>query len=346
MDYEGLIQKSIRRESLSREEAAKILATPDEEIDKLLEATYQVRKHFHGNNVKLCMLLNAQSGFCSEDCRYCSQSKLSAAQIEKYPLRCHEELLDGARRADECGAKRYCMVTSGKGPTEKYLDRICKAVREIRTSYPLEICCSLGILSEAQAMRLKDAGVNWINHNLNTSERFHPQICTTHQYQDRVATIRNVAKAGMKTCSGCIVGMGESDEDIIDIAYAARSLDIDSIPINFLMPIPGIPLENLHELTLERCLKVLCLFRFIHPDKEIRAAGGREFHLGDQQYQALYAVNSIFVDGYLTTPGMGASDAIEMIRSHGFEVELEQVESCGSLQGMVPEAEQPRTQKT
>ena len=339
MDYQVLVQKAIAGEFLSREEARSILETPDGAMGALIDATYQVRKHFHGNQVKLCMLLNAQSGLCSEDCRYCSQSKLSTAQIEKYPLRCHEELLDGAKRAHECGAKRYCMVTSGKGPKDKYLDRICDAVREIKASYPLELCCSLGILNEDQAKRLKEAGVNWINHNLNTSERFHPQICTTHEYQDRVATIRNVAKAGMKTCSGCIVGMGESDEDIMDIAFAARKLDIDSIPINFLMPIPGIPLENLQELTLERCLKVLCLFRFIHPEKEIRAAGGREWHLKDQQYKALYAVNSIFVDGYLTTPGMGANDAMEMIRSHGFEVELEQVESCGSLQGITPEAE-------
>jgi biotin synthase len=163
--------------------------------------------------------------------------------------------------------------------------------------------------------------VGWVNHNLNTSENFYPKICTTHTYEDRIRTLQNVAKAGLQTCAGGIIGMGESDEDILDMLFALRDLQIDSIPINFLYPIEGTPLENLHNLTAEKCLKVLCLARFLCPDKEIRAAGGRELNLGEKQHLALYAANSIFIDGYLTTPGMEPDPTRIMIESHGFQVE-------------------------
>lgn len=331
MDFGLLADQSIRGEILTREEALGVLRAPEGELDALLEATFEVRRRFHGMRVKLCMLLNAQSGLCSEDCRYCSQSSVSKAEIERYPLRGLDALVDGARRAAQSGARRYCMVTSGRTPSEKYIERFCQAAREIKARYALELCCSPGLLDESQARRLKDAGIDFVNHNLNTSERFHPRICTTHTYQDRVNTLRAVAAAGLKSCSGGIVGMGESDEDIADLAGAVRALEIDSIPVNFLHPVPGTPLEGVHYLTPEKCLKVLCLFRLLNPMKEIRAAGGREFHLGERQYLALKAVNSIFIDGYLTTPGMDALDAVRMIESHGYEVELEQVESCGSL---------------
>ncbi len=332
MDFRPLSEKSIRNEILTRKEALGVLSAPEAELDALLDATFEVRRRFHGTRVKLCMLLNAQSGLCSEDCHYCSQSSVSKAKIDRYPLQDLEALVDGARRAAESGARRYCMVTSGRAPSENYIERFCQAAREIKARYALELCCSPGLLNEEQARRLKEAGIDYINHNLNTSERFHPQICTTHTYQDRVNTLRAVAVAGLKTCSGGIVGMGESDEDIADLAFAVRALDIDSIPVNFLHPVPGTPLEDVHYLTPEKCLKVLCLFRLLNPKKEIRAAGGREFHLGARQHLALKAVNSIFIDGYLTTPGMGAQDAVRMIASHGYEVELEQVESCGSLE--------------
>ncbi|NQV32974.1 MAG: radical SAM protein, partial [Phycisphaeraceae bacterium] len=172
-----------------------------------------------------------------------------------------------------------------------------------------------------QACKLKAAGVGWVNHNLNTSERFYPEICTSHTYRDRVKTLKNVRKAGLHTCSGGIVGMGETDEDIVSLAMAIRALEIDSIPINFLHPIAGTPLEDKPGITPERGLKVLCLFRFLNPTSEIRAAGGREFNLKEKQGWVLYPANSIFISGYLTTDGQSAGDARKMIEAMGFEVE-------------------------
>ena len=217
---------------------------------------------------------------------------------------------------------RYCMVTSGRGPGQADIDHLCEATRRIKSQYPpMEICVSLGIMSEEQARALKASGVGWVNHNLNTSERFHPEICTTHTYQDRVNTLRNVQKAGLMTCSGGIIGMGETDEDILDLAYAVREMRIDSVPVNFLHAIDGTPFGELRELNPMRCLKVLCLFRFLNPKADLRAAGGREVNLRSAQALALYAANSIFVEGYLTTPGQHAEPAHQMIADLGFEIE-------------------------
>ena len=241
-----------------------------------------------------------------------------------------EQLVEGAHRAFQAGATRYCMVTSGRGPADEDITHFCEVTREIKQSLPLEICVCLGIMSEAQARRLKEAGVGWVNHNLNTSERFYGEICSTHTYQDRVETVKNVRKAGLMTCSGGIVGMGETDEDILDLAYACRELGMDSIPINFLHPIKGTPMEAFKFLTPMKCLKVLCLFRLLNPTSEIRAAGGREVNLRSVQALALYAANSIFVEGYLTTHGQQAEEAKRMIEDMGFEVESSTLTSNGA----------------
>ena len=318
---------------ISREEARAILALPDEEVVDALRAAFEVRKATYGTRVKICVLQNARSGLCPEDCHYCSQSAVSTATIAKYPLLPIDQLVDGARRACEAGAMRYCMVTSGRGPSDEDITHLCEASRLIASRYPVEICVSLGLMTEAQARQLKAAGVGWVNHNLNTSERHHPDICTTHAYHDRIATVRNVQRAGLMTCSGGIVGMGETDEDLIDLALALRELDVNSLPVNFLHPIPGTPFEALHELTPMKCLKVLCLFRFLNPKSDLRAAGGREVNLRSLQPLALYPANSIFVEGYLTTPGQAAQAAVQMVRDMGFEVEEADVpitNGCGA----------------
>lgn len=320
LDFPLLISKSLKKECLTREEGKAILSLPDAEVPELLNAAFEVRKHFHGKRVKLCMLQNAQSGLCPEDCHYCSQSSISSADIQKYSLLSKERLLEGARRAHAAGAKRYCMVTSGRGPTQRDIDHFQEATERIKRELPLEICCCLGIMSEEDARALKESGVGWVNHNLNTSERFYPEICTTHTYQDRVKTVENVARAGLGTCSGGIVGMGETEEDILDLAFAIRRLGVESIPVNFLHPIPGTPLEKMNSISAWMCLKVLCLFRLMNPDKEIRAAGGRELKLGTLQRLALYPANSIFINGYLTTPGQPGEAAIRMVEEEGFEV--------------------------
>ena len=319
--WSSLIERSLNEQGITRDEGREILNLPDEAVPEALRAVFEVRKVHFGKRVKICVLQNARSGFCPEDCHYCSQSSLSNATIDKYPLMSKEQLVDGARRAVEAKANRYCMVTSGRGPSDEEIEHFCGVTREIKKAFPLEICVCVGIMSEEQAKKLKEAGAGWVNHNLNTSERFYPEICTTHTYQDRVNTVKNVRKAGLMTCSGGIVGMGETDEDILDMAFATRELQMDSIPINFLHPIKGTPMEAFKFLTPMKCLKVLCLFRFLNPTSEIRAAGGREVNLRSVQALALYAANSIFVEGYLTTPGQQAQEAQRMIEDMGFEVE-------------------------
>ena len=321
MDYQKLAEKPLRGEVLSREEMRSILNASAEETPALLQAAFRIREHFWGRKVHLHMLTNARSGLCPEDCHYCSQSAVSKAGIAKYPLLSQEQLIEGAYRAKAARAVRYCIVTSGRGPTDQDIDALASLVREIRERVEINICCSLGLMTEEQATRLKAAGVERVNHNLNTSRRFHPAICTTHTYDDRVRTVENVRRAGLSTCCGGIVGMGETDEDLMDLALGLRELDVASIPVNFLYPIPGPPLEGSRQLTPERCLKALCLFRFLNPAKEIRVAGGRELNLRSQQPLALYPANSLFVDGYLTTPGQSAADTHRMIEAHGFEID-------------------------
>lgn len=321
MDYHKYAEKSLMGEVLSRKEMAAILGAPDREIPDLLQAAFRVREHFWGRKVHLHMLTNARSGLCPEDCHYCSQSAVSEAPIPKYPLVSREQLLEGAHRAKAVRAVRYCIVTSGRGPTDRDIEGLASVVRDIRQRVEINICCSLGLMTAEQARHLKTAGVERVNHNLNTSRRFHPAICTTHTYDDRVRTVENVRRAGLSTCCGGIIGMGETDDDLMDLASSLRELDVASIPINFLHPIPGTPLAGYRKLTPERCLKALCLFRFVNPAKEIRVAGGRELNLGPQQHLAMYPANSLFVDGYLTTPGLSAADTHRMIEAHGFEID-------------------------
>lgn len=319
---EVLADAVLAGQPLDRESALRVLHASDEETPALLAATRRVRERYHGRSVKLCVLRNARSGICPEDCHYCSQSAVSKAAIPRYKMDSVDELVAGAARAAATGARRYCMVTSGRAPNGADIERFAGAARRIKCEYPeMEICVSAGLLDEAQARALKAAGVGWVNHNLNTSERHHPAICTTHTYADRVRTIENVKRAGLSSCCGGIIGMGETDEDIVDLAFALRDLRVDSLPVNFLLSIDGTPLADRNDLTPQRCLRALCLFRLTSPQAEIRIAGGRERHLGPLQAEALAAANSIFVEGYLTTPGQAYDEAHSMIAAAGFEVE-------------------------
>ncbi len=321
LDFEKLAEKALRGEILEREEMRAVLDAADAELPDLLAAAFRVRHQYFGRRVQIHVLQNAKSGLCPEDCHFCSQSSISKAPVDKYPLLPRERLLEGAFRAKAAGAVRYCMVNSGRGPTQREIEEIAEVVQEIKSNVPINICCSLGIMDEAKARILKEAGVERVNHNLNTSRHHHPNICTTHTYEDRLGTVENVKSAGLSPCCGGIMGMGETEEDIMDLALALRELDVDSIPINFLHPIPGTPFEGINDLTPQRCLKILCLFRFINPSKEIRVAGGREINLRSLQPMSLYPANSIFVNGYLTTPGQRATEAHRMIEDLGFEIE-------------------------
>ena len=322
-DYAVFARKALYDETLTRAECRDVLNTPDEDLLALLHAAFVVRAQYFGKTVRLQMLQNAKSGACQEDCHYCSQSAVSTASIERYNLLPQNQMIEGARRAAASKAQRYCIVISGRSPLDREIDEIAGAVRAIKQDLPIQICCSLGLMNETQAKRLKAAGVDRVNHNLNTSEAFHGSICTTHTFQDRLATIRNARAAGLEICSGGIVGMGEADDDLIDLAMALREVRPDSIPVNTLHPVAGTPLESCDHLTPQRCLKVLCLFRFLHPRTEIRIAGGREHNLRSLQPLALYPADSVFVNGYLTTPGAPAPEVWGMIRDLGFTIEID-----------------------
>jgi biotin synthase len=319
--YQRLAEKALAGECLTDAEGRAVLTAPDDAVLDLVAAAFRVRRHYFGRRVLLHVLMNAKSGLCPEDCGYCSQSSVSTAEIERYGLKGPQEMLAEARRAAGVGAKRFCIVISGRGPTDREVEGIAAAVRAIKQELPLGICASVGLLTPEQAAALKAAGVDRLNHNLNTSERFYPAICSTHTYQDRLDTLATARAAGLERCAGLIAGQGETDQDLIDVAKALRQLGPDSIPVNFLHPIAGTPLEHVHDLTPTRCLKILCLFRFYNPATEIRVAGGREHNLGHLQALALYPANAMFVNGYLTTDGQPADEAITMIRQMGFEIE-------------------------
>lgn len=322
MQFEQVADSVLQGHEIQRDEGLELLGTPDEQLFSLIHAAYRIRRQYFGHKVTLQMLLNAKSGACQEDCHYCSQSSIATGPIDRYALIAPQEMIQGARRASKAKAQRYCVVISGRSPLDREISEIASAVRQIKEELPIQVCCSLGLLTENHAKQLKAAGVDRINHNLNTSEAYHAAICTTHTYQDRMATLQHARAAGLELCSGGIIGMGEQDEDLVDLALALRELNPDSIPLNMLHPMAGTPLADVKQLTPKRCLKILCLFRFIHPRRELRAAGGREHNLRSMQSMALYVADSLFVDGYLTTPGQPAPEVWQMIEDMGFEVQV------------------------
>ena len=323
MDYAKLAEKVIDGYKINDQEAMAILESPDIELLKILDASYQIRHHYFGNKVKLNMIINTKSGLCPENCGYCSQSIVSKAPIEKYPMMKQAEIVAGADRAAALNVGTYCIVASGRGPVNREIDIVVDSVKAIKEKHQdMTICACLGILKPEQAEKLKAAGVDRYNHNINTSARNHSNITTSHTYDDRVQTVERAKAAGISPCSGVIVGMKETKQDVIDMARSLHVLDADSIPVNFLNAIDGTPLEGTHELNPRHCLKVLALLRFINPTKEIRVSGGREVNLGSLQPLSLYPANSIFLGDYLTTDGQPGEEDKKMLEEMGFEIDL------------------------
>jgi biotin synthase len=319
-DWQALADRVLAGEAISSEEALSVLECPDEELLDLLSSAFKVRQRWFGREVQLYFLMNAKSGLCPEDCGYCSQSKVSEAEIPRYNLLSRDKLLEGARIAAERQARTYCIVISARGPNEREMHAVTTIVPEIKQRYNLKICACLGLLTPDQAEQLKACGVDRVNHNLNTGESYYGDICSTHTFRDRVDTLHAVRDAGLEMCSGGIIGMGERRQDVVEMAIALRDLGVQSIPINFLIPIEGTPLGQRSELNPRYCLKVLTMFRLVNPDRELRIAGGREVHLGSLQALGLYAANSLFVGDYLTTKGQPAEADYQMIRDLGFEI--------------------------
>jgi len=306
--------------SIDRDEARSILESPDVELLDLLAAAYRVRHRHFGTTVQLFFLMNAKSGLCPEDCGYCSQSKVSEAEIPRYNLLSAPKLMDAAKLAAERQSKTFCIVISARGPSQREIDFVCQITPRIKQEYGLNICACLGLLTPEQAKQLAAAGVDKVNHNLNTSERYYGEVCTTHTYADRVATLAACRAAGLQLCSGGIMGMGERDDDLIDMAFELRALEVESIPLNFLNSIDGTPLEGVDKVTPRDCLRGLAMMRMVNPAAEIRIAGGREIHLGSLQALGLYAANSIFVGDYLTTKGQLPEADYKMIEDLGFTI--------------------------
>jgi biotin synthase len=323
-NYAILAERVLEGHSLTDDEAFAILDSPDEDLLPLLHAAYTIRKHYYGNKVKLNMIMNTKSGLCPENCGYCAQSIISKAPIEKYSMMKQEEIVAGAARAAELNAGTYCIVASGRGPVNRELEIVIDSVKEIKANHEhMTVCACLGLLKPEQAKRLKEAGVDRYNHNINTSEAHHESITTSHTYDDRVNTVDLVKQSGISPCSGVIIGMRETKEDVVAMARSLHAMDADSIPVNFLHAVDGTPLEGTDELTPRYCLKVLSLFRFINPTKEIRISGGREVNLRSLQPFGLYPANSIFIGDYLTTAGQESDHDRQMLEDLGFEVDLE-----------------------
>ncbi|MBA4536620.1 biotin synthase BioB [Bacillus aquiflavi] len=322
MNWNELASKVIDGYELTKEEALHILNAKDDSILNLVDAAYAIRRKYYGKKVKLNLIINAKSGLCPEDCGYCSQSINAKGEIDRYPLVSKQTILEGAKAAKKNRIGTYCIVMSGRKPTDNEVNTVVDAVKDIKNEVEnLKICACLGLVNEEQAELLKDAGVDRFNHNLNTSANHHHEITTTHRYEDRVNTVEILKNAGISPCSGVICGMGETKDDIVEMAFALKELDADSIPVNFLHPIKGTKLENMDQLTPIQCLKILAMFRFVNPKKEIRISGGREYNLRTLQSFGLFIANSIFVGDYLTTAGQEANNDYKMIEDLGFEIE-------------------------
>jgi len=319
-DWNELAQRVLAGHRLTEAEGLAILQSSDDQLLDIMAAAYRIRRQFFGNTVQLHFLMNAKSGLCPEDCSYCSQSKNSKAKIPKYNILSRDKLLDGARVAAERNSKTYCIVISARGPSEREMRAVEEIVPQIKAQYDLKICACLGLLTDTDAARLKACGVDRVNHNVNSSAEFYQQICSTHTYQDRIDTLQSVRDAGLELCSGGIIGMGEKDDDVVKMALQLSELGVESIPVNFLIPIEGATLTETPPLNPRYCLKTLAMFRFANPHREIRIAGGRELHLGHLQCLGLYAANSVFVGDYLTTKGQAPESDYRMIEEMGFTV--------------------------
>ncbi len=309
-------------EGIGEADALAVLSLPREGLWRLLGVTESVRRRFKGDGVRLCSIVNAKSGLCSEDCSFCSQSSRSKADIRKYPLIDEEEMVRAARDAKSRGAREFSIVASGfamRNPAE--LEKVGNAIRRIRSEVGIETCVSLGTLSAGEVTYLLSRGLRSVHHNLETSRSFFPSVCTTHDYEEDVRAVRAAKEAGAWVCCGGIFGIGETDADRVELAMTLRQLCVDSIPINFLNPVPGTPVEGRNELTPFACLKIIAMMRLTHPGREIIVCGGREVNLRDMQCLMFAAgASGTMAGNYLTTTGRPGEEDVRMIRDLGLTV--------------------------
>jgi len=290
-------------------------------LNELFLAALLVTRHLHGNRVDLCSIMNVKSGRCSEDCIFCAQSGHYRTDISTYPLLPEEEILEQACKMEAEGARRFSLVTSGKGISDSDFEKLLAIFESLREKTSLNLCASLGIINYDQAVLLRKTGVTRYHHNIETSQSFYNEICTTHSYYERVETIQAVGKAGLDICAGGIIGLGESWRQRVEMAFELKELRVASVPVNILTPIKGTPLWGSPVPAPLEVLQTLAMFRLVLPVAVIRLAGGREAALRDLQSTALLAgVNGLMVGNYLTTSGRGVGDDLQMLRD--LEVEI------------------------
>lgn len=320
---------------ITRAEALSILDSTMP-LHVVLGAAAAERERYFGKRVRIHILDNIKNGHCAEDCGYCAQRRGADSGIREYPLKSEAEIFADAEEARANGAYRFCMVTAGTGPSQNTTVNLARVIGRITHELGLRVCLSAGFVDHAKADLLAAAGLDRYNHNVNTSEKHYPEICTTHTYQDRLATLTAMQKAGVGLCSGVIVGMGEKPIDLIDAAFALKSLRVISIPVNFFIPVPGNAIAGAAKLTPEFCLRSLIAFRLINPDAEIRIAAGREGHLRGLQSTALMVANSLFASGYLNVKGSDIAQTLQLITDAGYEPEFE-ADVTQDLTGAQPE---------
>ncbi|MFZ2624766.1 MAG: biotin synthase BioB [Propionibacterium sp.] len=331
-ELEEMTAQAMRGESVSAEQALAILHASDAETMSVVAAAGRVRRRFFGTGVRLNYLVNLKSGLCPEDCAYCSQSLGSSALIPRYTWADEDEVHRAVEAGVEHGASTVCLVAAGRGPSRREVAKVAGVVARIHREHPnLHICTCLGFLDDDKAKTLHEAGSDRYNHNLNTAESHYGDICSTHSYADRVATMQTARRAGISPCTGLIAGMGETDEQLVEVALALRELDAESVPVNFLLPFEGTRLAAHRELTPQRCLRILSMVRMVHPDREVRSAAGREYHLRTLQPLVLEVCNSIFLGDYLTSEGQSGSDDRAMIADMGFHVETPVLGDSGQI---------------
>lgn len=308
---------------ITADEAVQLSAVDGIDRYALFLAASMVREHFVGSRVSLCSIINAKSGRCPENCAFCAQSAHHSSDVPIYPLVDEDSLVAGAHNAEKSGSICYGIVTSGTCITPgEELDRICRALERIRKETKIAPSCSLGILDDATAKALKEAGAGTYHHNLETARSFFPQICSTHDYEEDVATIKAAKKAGMKVCSGGIFGLGESSAQRIEMALTLRELDVDSVPLNFLNPIAGTKLADANNITPQECLITIALYRLLLPDRMITVCGGREKNLRDLQSWMFFAgASGTMIGNYLTTTGRNTDDDWQMLRDLELDTE-------------------------
>lgn len=309
---------------LTKSSALEILDLQGKALESLLDAAYRLRTKYKGNRVNIQLLTNVRSGNCTQNCAYCAQSRDSEAPIEKYRYVEDKKLYGDNDMVDEFHLSRHCIGLSGIRFADSDIESLAERIRKMKKN-GTQICCSIGFLTEHQAQILKDAGLNRINHNLNSSRRFYPSICTTHTYQERIDNLRMLKRIGFEICSGGIIGMGESKEDVVDMMFELKELNPESVPINFLLPVNGTRLaeRDISALTPEYCIKVLCLARLMLPKSDIRCAAGREVYFKGYEKTLFKIVDSIFASGYLTEGGESLEKTFRTIEEAGFTWQVE-----------------------